>query len=368
VKLFSAKMHRFGVLSAVVVLGFLSAHNSFLWSAEPNDIPTGAKLQQKISGGYCGVYCLYGAMKFLGTDCDPNELIKPEYIGTPAGSSLAELKKCAEDHGLYATPVKRLSTKDLRRYQLPVIIHVKSSLTGQAYDHYELFLGTREGKALIYDPPSPAELVPFKTLTPRWDGSALIVSEKPIDLGALFAPARRRFAVYAAIALAVVLAVRWGRKQLLGFQSVTGKRAILLSIAQCAALILTATAGTFAYHSLDEEGLLVCREATASVKEAHRANFIPKISNREIRRLLANGEAIFIDPRPDYNFKTSHLKDAMNIPPNATDNDRVKIMARIDKNAPLIVYCQSSNYRQAGNLAVKLLSDGFLDVQIYKGN
>lgn len=307
-------------------------------------------------------------MKFLGMDSDPNGLIKQEYIGSTAGSSLAELKKCAEDHGLYATPVKRLTTKDLRGLSVPVIVHVKSSPMGQAYDHYELFLGKREGKALIYDPPSPAELVPFRTLAPRWDGSALIVSDKPIDLGALFAPARLRFAVYAAIALAVILAVRWGRKHLLGFQSVICKKAILLSIAQCAALILTATAGAFAYHSLDEEGLLVCREATASVKEAHRANFIPKLSTSQARRLFINGKATFIDPRPDHIFNANHLKDAINIPPNAKDDDRVRIMGRIDKNAPLIVYCQSSNYRQAGALAVKLLSDGFSNVQIYKGN
>ncbi|MFH1370307.1 MAG: cysteine peptidase family C39 domain-containing protein [Planctomycetota bacterium] len=348
-------------------------------SAEPNDIAVSAKAQQKISGGYCGVYCLYGAMKLLGADINPNELIKQEYIGSTKGSSLAELKRCAEDHGLYATPVKRLTTKDLRRYQLPVIIHVKSSLARQAYDHYELFLGTRDGKALIYDPPRPIELVALRTLAPRWDGSALIVSDKPIDLGALFASARLRFVIYAAIAIVVVLAVRVGRRRWHGHsgRALTGwkpvpqanlKKVFLLSFGQCAALILTAAACAFAYHSINEEGLLAFQEATASVKEAHQANFIPKLSNGEIRRLLIDGEAVFIDPRPDYNFKTSHLKDAINIPPDATENDRVKTMGRIDKDSRIVVYCRETDYRQAGILASELLSDGFIDVHIYKGN
>jgi len=365
-KLFIGKGCSSSARAIIFLIFLLSAHNSLLWSAEPNDI---SKPPKKSNGGYCGIYCLYGAMKFLGMDSDPNELIRPEYIGSPKGSSLAELKKAAEAHGLYATPVKRLSTKDLRRYQLPVIIHVKSSLTSQGYDHYELFLGNRDDKALIYDPPNPAELVQFATLAPKWDGSALIVSDKPIDLGALFAPAHLRFAIYAAIAIAVVLVVRWGRRHLFGSRPVlTRKKMLLLSFGECAALILTATVGAFLYHSIDEEGLLVCREATASVKQAHRANFIPKLSNGEIRQLLANGKAVFIDPRPDHIFNANHLKDAINIPPNATDDDHEKIMGRIEKNAQIVVYCRKTDYRQAGTLAAKLLSDGFSNVQIYKGN
>lgn len=364
-KLFAGNGCRVPSLFVPFLICLLAGHKTFLWSAEANDIP---KPQQKVSGGYCGIYCLYGAMKFLGKDCDPNELVKSEYIGSPKGSSLAELKKAAEDHGLYATPVKRLTTKDLRGLSVPVIIHVKSSPASPTYDHYELFLGSRDGNALIYDPPSPAELVPFATLAPKWDGSALILSDKPIDLGALFSPARLRFAVYAAIAIAVVLAVRLGRQWLHGFQPVAAKKVILLSVAQCALLMLTATAGALAYHSINDEGLLAYPEATEFVKESHRVNFIPKVGDEEIRRLLANGKAIFIDPRPDYNFKTSHLKDAISIPPDATDDDRVKIMARIDKNAWIVVYCQRANYRQAGILATKFLSDGFTDVEIYKGN
>ncbi len=368
-KLFTGKGRRFPFILALFLLCLLSVHNSYLWSAEPNDTATSAKSQQKLTGGYCGIYCLYGAMKFLGIDSDPNGLIKQEYIGTPAGSSLAELKKCAEYHGLYAIPVKRLSTKDLRGLCPPVIIHVKSSPMSRVYDHYELFLGIREGKALIYDPPRPAELVPFRTLTPRWDGSALIVSDKPIDLGALIAPTRWRFAVYAAIAVTVVLAVRWGRRHLFGIRrAMNRKKVLLLSLGQCAALILTAAVGAFVYHSINEEGLLAFQEATASVQQAHRANFIPKLSTSQTHRLLAEREAVFIDPRPDYAFNASHLKDAISIPPNATDDDRTNIMGRIDKNARIIVYCRKTDYRLAGILATKLLSDGFSNVQIYKGN
>ena len=122
------------------------------------------KTQKKSSGGYCGVYCLYAAMKYFGVETDPNELLKPEYIGSARGNSLAELKKAAEKHGLYAMPIDRLTTKDLRKLFLPLIIHVKSSPTGKKYDHYFLFLDSIDGQALIYDPPNPIEPVEFWTL------------------------------------------------------------------------------------------------------------------------------------------------------------------------------------------------------------
>jgi hypothetical protein len=161
------------VIAPVIILFFylLPLINKPLKAAEPNSIP----IQQKSSGGYCGIYCLYGTMKFFGVNVEPDEMIKPEYIGSAKGSSLAELKKCAESHGIYALPVSRLYTKDLRRLSLPMIIHTKSSLSSKAYDHYELFLGSRQGRALVYDPPNPIELVEFWTMAPRWDGGLVRV-------------------------------------------------------------------------------------------------------------------------------------------------------------------------------------------------
>jgi len=369
IKLFSGNGRRFRFLPVIFFIYFSSAYNSSLLSAEPNDIAGDATQKQKISGGYCGIYCLYGAMRFLGRDCDPNELIKQEYIGSTKGSSLAELQKAAESHGLYAAPVKRLSTKDLRRYQLPVILHVKSSPIARTYDHYELFLGAKEDEALLYDPPRPIESVPFRTLAPIWDGSALIVSDKPIDLGALFGPARLRFAMYAALAAAAVIAVRWGRQYFFRSRPALNRRkTLLLSLGQCVVLILTAAAGAIAYNSINEEGLLAFKKAIASIQQAHQANFIPKLSGGELRRLLINSQAVFIDPRPEFFFKTNHLKDAINIPPGTTGDALAKITGRIDKNAPVVVYCLKADYQWAGDLAVKLLSDGFTSVRIYKGN
>jgi len=307
-------------------------------------------------------------MKIFGVSVDPNDLMRPEYIGSPAGSSLAELKRCAETYGLHAAPVAHLSTRDLRGLSCPVILHIKSAPTKKYYDHYELFIGTRQDQAFVYDPPTPVELVSFWTLAPRWDGSGLLVSDKPIHLSTVFAPARLRFAVCAGIAAAIVLAVRWGRRRLSACRAVVSrKQTLLLSFGQCAVLILAAISCGFAYHYINDEGLIVRWQATTWIQEAYRASFIPKVGDRQIRLLLAENSTIFVDPRPDYDFKTRHLKGAVNIPSYLTDDERIKTIGQIDKKARIIVYCTGSTRRLADIVASRLLSDGFPNVMIYKG-
>ncbi|MBA7678784.1 hypothetical protein ES703_87062 [subsurface metagenome] len=70
--------------------------------------------KRKSSGSYCGIYCLYTTMKLADKEIDFRKLLKPEYIGSRKGSSLAELKKASEDNGLYALPMGKLTSQVLR--------------------------------------------------------------------------------------------------------------------------------------------------------------------------------------------------------------------------------------------------------------
>jgi hypothetical protein len=255
------------VNALLLLLVFLLCLQKYCRAAEPNTVFG----KPKSSDGYCGIYCLYGAMQLFDVNIDPDELIKPEYIGSVDGSSLAELKQAAGKHGLVAIPVGRLATKDLRRLSLPVIIHTKSSPVSKAYDHYELFLGSEQGKALIYDPPNPIKLVEFWTIAPRWDGNGLLISNRPINLNAIFTSSYLRFAGYAAIAAASVCVVRFGRRRFPGLQPISGKQAILLSFAQCAVLVLASAFIAFAYHFINDEGLLKRPQATKAVQLAYQS-------------------------------------------------------------------------------------------------
>lgn len=320
--------------------------------------------KQQPYSGYCGIYCLYMAMKIFDVDIDPQQLIEPEYIGSRKGSSLAELKKAAQDNGLYAVPVEKLTSRELRRSRCPVILHVKSAADKKNYDHYELFLETQNGQARLCDPPGPVRLVPFYELAPRWDGTGLMVSKKPIDLGVVFAPARKRLLIYAAIAIVVILGVRWGRRRWLPSTAIIPRpRLFGLSAIQGAGLALLALLSGMVYHFVNDEGFLAHPNATASIEQAHLGGFIPRINRKQARQLL-NDNAVFVDARLNRDFKVGHLEGAINVPVDISNDERRKVMAGIAKNTRIVVYCQSGGCEFAEKVAIKLMSDGFSKVSL----
>ncbi|MHC4159099.1 MAG: rhodanese-like domain-containing protein [Planctomycetota bacterium] len=358
----------FSTLILAVLLEPVIANNTIAVKEQTRKTVNSSAKQCRSSGAYCGIYCLYTVMKLSSMDVKPAELLKPEYIGSPRGSSLAELKKAAEDHGMYAAPVGKLTSRELRKSPYPVILHVKSAADKKQYDHYELFLKTKNGQAKLCDPPQPPRVVPFYQLAPRWDGTGLIVSTDPIDLAIIFAPARKRFAIYAAIAVVVILGLRWGRRRWLTSATMMSRRRLFgLSIAQGTGLAIAALLCGMAYHFVNDEGFLAHANATDSIQQAHLGNFLPKVSEEEVRRLL-NSNTIFVDARSNGDFEAGHLEGAINVPVNAGDDERSKAMADIAKDAHILVYCQTSGCWFAEKVAIKLISDGFSNISLFKGD
>jgi len=322
--------------------------------------------KRKSSGSYCGISCLYTTMKLADKEIDFRKLVKPEYIGSRKGSSLVELQKAAEDNGLYAVSVGKLTSRELRQCPHPVILHVKPDTMSKEYSHYELFLGTQNGKVKLFDPPKPLRLVPFQELAPRWNGSGLIVSAKPIDLGAISSLARKRLIMYAAIALVIILIVHLAKRWLPEVLFNSHGKLFGLSIGQGAAFaIATLLCGMF-YHFANDEGLLANANATAAVQQAHLGNFIPKISEKRVHKLLNTG-TVFIDARFARDFKAGHLKGAINVPVDANDVEHQKVTADIAKDTRIVLYCQSAGCKFAEKVAIKLASDGFSDISIFRG-
>lgn len=354
-------------LLLVCILAVLSAEKTDAADENERKSPKAVSAKNKSSGPYCGLYCLYSAMKITGKkEVDFRALLKPEYIGSRKGSSLAELKKAAEDSGMYAMPAGKLTSRVLHNCPHQVILHVKSDVTSEEYDHYVLFLGTENDRAKILNPPEPVKLVPFRELAPRWDGNGLIVSAKPIDLGSIFAPARRRFAVYAAIAIAVILTVHCARRWLPQALLNTRRKLLGLSVAQGAALGIVALLSGMLYHFANDEGFLAHANATASTQQAHQGNFIPKVGEEKVHKLL-DTDTVFIDARLARDFEKGHLEGAINVPVNTNDEDRQKTMANIAKDAQIVVYCQSAGCKFAEKVATKLMEDGFHNVSLFKG-
>jgi rhodanese-related sulfurtransferase len=348
------------LLVIFIITGTITANEN------KDNLSEAASVKPQTHHSHCGLYCLYAAMKLSGREIDFTQLVKPEYIGSRKGSSMVELKNAAEDSGMYAVPIGKLTNRVLHNCPYPVILHVKSDVTSKEYDHYELFLGIENHKAKLFNPPEPVRLVPFRELAPRWDGNGLIISAKPIDHGSIFAPVRRRFAVYAAIAIAAILTVHYARRWLPQALLNTRRKLLGLSVAQSAALGIVALSFGMVYHFANDEGFLAHANATASIQEAHQGNFIPKVGEKKVHKLL-DTDTVFIDARLARDFKAGHLEGAINIPVNTNDDGREKIMANIAKDAQIVVYCQSAGCKFAEKVAIKLMEDGFHNVSIFKG-
>jgi ABC-type bacteriocin/lantibiotic exporter with double-glycine peptidase domain len=148
-------------------------------------------------------------MELAGTDIAFSELIRPEYVDSRVGSRLGQLKRAAEDFGLHATPVGNLTIRTLRESPYPVILHVKKSEESDRFDHFEVFLGAKNDKAILYDPPTAPRLESFHVLASRWDRIGLAVSKDEIDTRLLFLPDRKRSFLIGILLVSLIAAVWW---------------------------------------------------------------------------------------------------------------------------------------------------------------
>lgn len=319
------------------------------------------------SGPYCGLYCLYTIMVLADVNTDFRQLVKPEYLGSKKGSSLTELKKASLDNGLYAQVVMNLTMQELKASRYPIILHVKKDNARKEYDHYKLFLGSKDDKAAIFDPPSPMGLLSFYELVPQWDGTGLIVSTEPIELGVVFASARKRFMIWSAIAVGFILVLRWVKMRWLkGAGELAWHKVLGLSVVQGGAFVVLALVVGMSYHFVTDAGFLAHADATSSIQQANAVNFIPKVSKEKVGKLLG-GDAVFIDARMARDYEAGHLEGSISIPVNAEDEHRREAMAGVTKDAEIVIYCQSSGCPYAGKVAAKLKTDGFSNISIFKG-
>lgn len=325
------------------------------------------RLHTHMDGPYCGLYCVYVLLRANDRSTEFGSLLKPEYISSRKGATFAQLKKALEDHGLHATLAARLTSSELRRLPYPIILHTKPIEGQEGHDHFELFVGTHDGQARMIDPPGPAQLVSFPELVSRWDGKGLIVSVSGVDTSQIFRTAHRRSLMCVLLAGVIIFLAHLARRWLsLPTRPMSRTPVLTRSAMQAAVLAMTALSGTMVYHFAHPDGFLARAEATASVRRAHMASFIPKISERKVRRLL-DSDAIFVDARLPRDYETGHIEDAVSIPVDVNDIKRREAMVAIGKDRQVVVYCQSTGCKFAERVAVKLATDGFSNVSIFRG-
>ena len=321
------------------------------------------QIDKKFKGPYCGVVAIYSASRIFDIKVDFKELIQDDYIGSNEGSSIFELKKAIEDNGMYALPVEKYTTDLLRKSPYPIILHVRGAYQ-QQYNHYVLYLGQKNGKALLFDYLGLKRL-PFYKLKSIWNGNGVIISDgiiqKSIFEHSAFMTVLYR--VSTILFVVILLKILFTQTKVIDYFNILHpyKSTAVQSILIISFSIFIAISSNF----INDESLLAHEDVTAAIQQAHQGNFIPKISERKVRRLLGN-HTVFIDARLARDYEAGHLEGAISVPVDANDVNRRQIVADIDKDARVVLYCQSAGCKYAEIVALKLKDDGFSNISIYK--
>jgi rhodanese-related sulfurtransferase len=335
---------------------------SFVFGEE---VPSNRTNKNYAGHPHCGLYCLYSIMKLEGQPVDFRELVKPEYLGSRKGSSFEELKQASEDFGLNAISISRLIPDDLRTISKPAILHVKSGPDKKDYDHFVLYLGQKNGKARIFDPPAELSLVEFSSLAPKWDGNALVISSGLVTANSMSGSSKKRLFFYIVV-IGIIVAAFYSLKR----RVPTAKSLHLrfgLSIGQSAGFAMCAVFAGLLFHYFYGGGFFANAAAVEGVQKAYAGSFIPKITSDKMQTLVGHSSTVIIDARLERDYKSGHIEDAISLPINCSDEMYTEMLSSLEKDKKIVLYCQSAGCQFAEKIALRLKEDGFENLAIFKG-
>jgi rhodanese-related sulfurtransferase len=312
---------------------------------------------------YCGVYCVYAAAQLLGKDIELVQLLRPEYVGTVRGSSLAELELAAQRAGLFALPATNLSFASLRgkRYSEPTILHVRRDVHSNEYDHFVLLLGATMDSVTVFEPGTGVLVIGVDELLWRWDGIAVLLSTEPLTFGARFVPEYRRLLGGGAVLFLAVLTVgvlerRLRRNSQLHFR-------VGIDLASAFMLCATATGLGFAYQYCGD-GILAHPKSIRFTQIGNFPNLVPEVTKEDLNRIVE--DVIVVDARHSRDFDSGHLRSAISIPVTASDVELRDKIEGLQKDKRVVVYCQSRSCSYANRIGARLFAEGFVDIAVYK--
>jgi rhodanese-related sulfurtransferase len=326
---------------------------------------------KELSGGpYCGIYSVYTALRCLHHDVDFEGLVNDKYIGSPAGSSLVELRKAVEDFGAHAQAVEGLTASSLRMAESPIILHVRQPGFDSPYAHWVLFLGMEGDKARIVDPPNEVEPLSIDQVMAMSDGTGLAVAEGTPNVWIMSAAS---WAENGAVLLGAFLAVgavnilfsRWRK-------SASGGRhgplaAVALGASRMLALVVVAGLVGIAWRLWCSNGRVYAPDALALVVERHFHAALPTASLADVESAVNNADVLFIDARLPRDYEWAHIPGAVNYPISAGWVDSSRLLAGIPHDRRVIVYCQSESCTWSTEVGSDIAFRGFTDVSVFHG-
>ncbi len=318
-------------------------------------------------GPTCGIRSLYVAMKSIGVQVEYEDLISTKYVGSPLGSSASELIAAAKSKNCVLISVSHFSSQDLLRIRRPVLLHMRSSGRGVEFDHWVTYLGTSNGKIRVFDPSFGYSKIKCSELMANWSGSGLVLGAErhskqvilrsKIELGVLI------LGVFLCLKT-IQLTLQWFNKR-----STTRQHLTTIILAQSLAIVSVSAILSCTYHFVLNTGFVNNQVALAEVVRRYARLQIPELKRQEVKKLFdSNASNIrFIDSRLSSDFETLTIAGALSIPANSSLATRVARLRNIQKEAKLIVFCQSDTCSYSDEIAQFLVFNGYENTFIYRG-
>jgi rhodanese-related sulfurtransferase len=339
-----------------------------IFSNSQSDWPVPDLKEIEVSGPYCGIYSLIACLEVYGIHAELESLLLPEYVGSFQGSSDKELIAAAEKQGLYGKTYSNLTWRELQKSDSPMILHVRSSYADQKFNHWVTFLGIEGNKARILDIPHRLATVPFAELMAKWDGAAIVISDKPIT-EEVFSAARVNYLWLVLLLLGVMLSIQrffWNPSKEPSAAPtflLRVKRGIFQTIFLLGSIFVVA----ILYHATSETGFLRNPTAVAEVTRRYYSVDIPEISFEEMQKIVGEKKTPIFDARYLRDYQYGTIPGAKTLSINSSLDERQQQLRGIGKEQQIVVFCQSSGCGYADEIAQFLKFNGYNRVLIYRG-
>ncbi|MFZ0240904.1 MAG: rhodanese-like domain-containing protein [Desulfobacterales bacterium] len=134
---------------------------------------------------------------------------------------------------------------------------------------------------------------------------------------------------------------------------------------EATAILFLAGCLAFGFNALREQSLpLLPKTSTVASSPAAdpsspESGAVGDMSIEEAVGLFEEGAALFVDARPEDDFKAGHIKGAFNLPDMDFDQYIGPFLEKTPAEAVLITYCEGQSCVLSKNLADKLVLAGF---------
>lgn len=307
------------------------------------------------SGPLCGVYASSTALNLVGVSANEADFLTAAYVGSCEGSSAENICAMVESAGGRAYQSGRLSAFDIRAFSGPIVANVRRNPSDDRFSHWVVVRAHGSG-VLVYDGPGQPRQTSMGEFLSVWSGIGVLVSNSAIDPSLPLWLGRSAMLLTCVLGLAALVHFRSNIRSRLERASILKQIAVLFSISVIACLIGNAFLGDLIHH---QDSVELASAHTASEYKTGTLDDVIDASN--------DTSTLLVDARRRQDFLLGSVSLAVNIPVDSAEWETRERLASLDRNAKIVVFCQSKACQFDETVAKQLVGMGFRDVTVSQG-